>query len=509
MFCSAPNQMLVYCPTTLAAGASTSVHVVSDTTADSCGVYDNTATITTGNDGSDEASDTTEVLCAEIAIDKEADADEVVAGEQIGFVITVTNGGEGAAYDVEVMDVLPGGVTWTIEGAANGFSIVGGNLVFGPADLAAGASVSVHIVANTDFTDCGVIDNTASVTTSNDGEDEASDSTSVRCPEIDIDKTSDDADGIVGKGQRVTYTINVTVMEGPVTDAVLTDVLPVGQTYIGGSQTTEPASASFEVSADGRTLTWTWVQLDNVGAVVTYEVFIDDDAAIGDQTNVAEICVSEVPDCQNDDETVTVPDLTIVKSFTGNTGGVFESEEGSPLDGTPVAEIGDTLTYTLTYDLTNGPVHNGVITDTLPVGLAYITGSATNNAEFTFADFDEATRTLTWTAPLVSADGSVTYQVLVLEGSADLPQPLVNVATIDSDETPPDDDERQVLVAEPPLAITPPPTLPPTSTIDNPAQGASNPGFSLMLVLLGLAGLTLAVGFITPVPVRVRDQGRR
>jgi uncharacterized repeat protein (TIGR01451 family) len=307
----------------------------------------------------------------------------------------------------------------------------------------------------------------------------------------------------------VTYTINVTVMEGPVTDAVLTDVLPVGQTYIGGSQTTEPASASFEVSADGRTLTWTWVQLDNVGAVVTYEVFIDDDAAIGDQTNVAEICVSEVPDCENDDETVTVPDLTIVKSFTGNTGGVFESEEGSPLDGTPVAEIGDTLTYTLTYDLTNGPVHNGVITDTLPVGLAYITGSATNNAEFTFVDFDEATRTLTWTAPLVSADGSVTYQVLVLEGSADLPQPLVNVATIDSDETPPDDDERQVLVAEPPLAITPPPTLPPTSTIDDPAQGASNPGFSLMLVLLGLAGLTLAVGFITPVPVRVRHQGRR
>ena len=105
--------------------------------------------------------------------------------------------------------------------------------------------------------------------------------------------------------------------------------------------------------------------------------------------------------------------------------------------------------------------------------------------------------------------GSVTYQVLVLEGSADLPQPLINVATIDSDETPPDDDERQVLVDEPPLAITPPPTLPPTSTIDNPSQGKSNPGFSLMLALLGLAGFTLVVGFITPVPERIRRRDQR
>jgi hypothetical protein len=98
---------------------------------------------------------------------------------------------------------------------------------------------------------------------------------------------------------------------------------------------------------------------------------------------------------------------------------------------------------------------------------------------------------------------------VVLEGAAELPQPLVNVATIDSDETLPDDDSRQVLVDEPPLAITPPPTLPPTSTIENPSQGTSNPGFSLMLALLGLAGFTLAVGFITPVPERIRRKDRR
>ncbi len=329
----------------------------------------------------------------------------------------------------------------------------------------------------------------------------ADESVTVIVPEIDLDKSHNDADGIVSAGQTVTFTLEVSVFNGPVTDAVVTDVLPVGQTYVAGSQSSNPAETSFEVSADGRTLTWTYDSLDDSGAVITYDITIDEDAPIGDLVNEAQVCVSEVEGCEGDDELVTVPDLTIVKSFTGNTGG--------ELGGIPQAEIGDTLTYTLTYDLTNGPVHNGVITDTLPVGLAYITGSATNNAEFTFVDYDAATRTLTWTAPLVSADGSVTYQVTVLAAAADEPQPLVNVATIDSDETPRDDDERRVLVAPPPLVLTPPPTLPPTDAIAEPSQGASNPGTSLMLVLLGLAGIALALGFVTPVPERVRRRDGR
>ena len=59
-----------------------------------------------------------------------------------------------------------------------------------------------------------------------------------------------------------------------------------------------------------------------------------------------------------------------------------------------------------------------------------------------------------------------------------------------------------------PAAITNPPTLPPTDTL--PAQpGQSNPGFTLMLVLLALAGIVLAIGFVTPVPASVRERNRR
>jgi fimbrial isopeptide formation D2 family protein/uncharacterized repeat protein (TIGR01451 family) len=298
----------------------------------------------------------------------------------------------------------------------------------------------------------------------------------------------------------VTYTIHVTVGEGPVTDAQLVDTLPAGQTYVDGSQTSNPAATSF--AAASGSLTWTWSSLATE-ATVTYQVTIDADAPTGDQTNVAEICVSEVPNCENADSTVTVPQLTIDKSFTGNTG-------GSLPDGSPQAKEGDTLTYTLAYDLTNGPVTNGVITDTLPEGLAYVTGSATNNDEFTFDSFDATTRTLTWKAATVTKDGSVTYQAQVLEGASELAQPLVNVATIDSDETDKDSDNAQVFVAVPPQEATATPkiTLPPTSTIDGTDQPA-NAGSSLMLILLALAGFTLALGFVTPVPERVRRRNRR
>ena len=40
------------------------------------------------------------------------------------------------------------------------------------------------------------------------------------------------------------------------------------------------------------------------------------------------------------------------------------------------------------------------------------------------------------------------------------------------------------------------------------AATPSNPGFALMLILIGLAGLTLAIGFVTPVPERVRRRDR-
>jgi len=110
-------------------------------------------------------------------------------------------------------------------------------------------------------------------------------------------------------------------------------------------------------------------------------------------------------------------------------------------------------------------------------------------------------------AGTVSADGTVSYRVTVLDGSFNLPQPLVNTATIDSDQTVKDDDTENVLVqAVLAATATPVVTLPPTDTIDSGDQAPSNPGFGLMLALLVLAGFGLVVGYLTPTPGRARRE---
>jgi uncharacterized repeat protein (TIGR01451 family) len=147
-------------------------------------------------------------------------------------------------------------------------------------------------------------------------------------------------------------------------------------------------------------------------------------------------------------ESVRCPGLTIDKSA------VTPSDETiDPVTGSPVVVIGDTVSYTLNYTLVDGPVSNGIIKDVLPTGVDYVAGTATNNEEFTFQGYTAATRTLTWTAPTVSASAppntALHYDAVITAANEVLPQPRINVATIDSDQTPPDDDQQPVTVATP------------------------------------------------------------
>src|SRR5262249_13180799 len=115
---SAP-QVLSCGPTTLAAGASFSVHIAATTSATACTSYDTTANVTTTNDGSDQSS--ASILCnpASIQLTKKADQGTVSAGDDIGFVITASNAGAGEARDVTVTDTLPTtpGLNWQIDNA--------------------------------------------------------------------------------------------------------------------------------------------------------------------------------------------------------------------------------------------------------------------------------------------------------------------------------------------------------------------------------------------------------
>src|SRR5439155_345969 len=186
---SPPNQSLGYTPTTLAGVSSTHAHVVRNTTSASCGTYNNTASFSTGNDGSGEASASENVLCATVAISKTADDASVSAGSQIGFTVTLSNGSAGTATGLSVTDSLPAGtdVSWTIDAGNTdpGWSVSGSppnqSLVYTPTTLAGNSSTTAHVVSSTTTNSCGTYNNTASFTTGNDGSGEASASEEVIC----------------------------------------------------------------------------------------------------------------------------------------------------------------------------------------------------------------------------------------------------------------------------------------------------------------------------------------
>src|SRR5262249_6707017 len=164
-------------PTTEREGVVLGEHITATTSSTECSVYDNTAHVTTTNDGTDQSE--AKITCnpAVIKITKTADASSVNAGDPIGFTVLVQNNGTGTAKGVTVSDPLPAGsgsgVTWAIDTQSNpGLCSVNASapqtLSCGPTSLAAGGSFSVHITATTSSAECSTYDNTANVTTTND-----------------------------------------------------------------------------------------------------------------------------------------------------------------------------------------------------------------------------------------------------------------------------------------------------------------------------------------------------
>jgi uncharacterized repeat protein (TIGR01451 family) len=409
---------------------------------------------------------------------------------------------------VVVTDDLPAGIAWTDD--SDLCEIAASTLTCDLGTMDPGETFTVHVSGETnnasaEDNDCGDLPNVASATASNeadgDTENNSDDATIVvECPDIAVEKSASASPIQVGEDAVFEITVS-NDGEGTAFDVLLVDSLPVGYDWSDYSEPCEIAAGTLTCDlgdmAPGAsfTVTLTAPTLDEgpgsaqCGAI--------DNLASADATNESE------DDLENntDDASIDVvcpSGLTIVKSFIGNSGG------DDPILGVPLAKLGDTLQFTLDYTGV-GPITNGVISDVLPEGLEYVDGSAEGDANFTFVDYDDATRTLTWeTAAGVTLDspsGSVTYDTVVLEEAAEEVQPLINVAAIDSDETEPDEDDKAVAAVAPPLDLTPPPT----STL-GPETGSSNPGFALMLILLGVAGLALPVGSLTPVPERRRSR---
>ena len=231
-------------------GDTRSVSLSSPTTNASCGTINNTADVSTTNDGSDDSSASVVVNCAAIAIAKTADASPVSAGDQIGFSIEVTNSGAGTARNVVVTDQLPDatGLVWT-ENSADCAIDGDGLMTCDFDDIGPGGTRSVSLSSPTTGASCGTINNTASVATTNDGSDDSSASVVVECGDIGLAKTADDAS--VSAGSPIGFELvasNTGV--GSAKTVVVTDTLP---TNAGLSWTIDTANSDTGCSINSGT----------------------------------------------------------------------------------------------------------------------------------------------------------------------------------------------------------------------------------------------------------------
>ncbi len=469
----------------LANGATRTIHISGETTSRNCGLVSNIATVAADNEPSNKlanntSSDDIKVDCADLELTKTADDASVSAGDQIGFTITVSNNGAGTAKGVTVSDTLPtdAGLSWSIDPANAAWTIVNGVLKYGPADLASGASISVHITSDTTAETCGNVDNTASVTTSNAGSDEDDSTVMVECPDVTISKTVDNSPILAG--QAASFTITAwNAGPGIARDVGIHDTLPAG---------------------------FAW-QEDSVDCSITNGVL---DCLVGDLNESDTFTVhlsapTMVEDCGSIPNTATVEASNEPATATGNNEDsdtvVVQCAEISLVKTAGDAPDGDTLLLTTPGNVEFTYVVTNTSTATL-INIELVDDNATpaNTSDDVAVTCPKTTlaagESMTCTVTLPVTGFGLRTNIAVVSGHPEL----------SPEDTVQDDDDAKMNVPEPEVTPTARITPPPTSTLDGD-QGA-DPG-SGMLMLLGLAGVMLVAGYAIPVTAKARRKDRR
>jgi hypothetical protein len=296
----------------------------------------------------------------------------------------------------------------------------------------------------------------------------------------------------------------IDVTDGPVPTMRIVDELPTGISV------TNVLTISDGGTYDAGTNDITW-NLANVadGETLTYTAVVSATAAPGNYVNVATITQGPcVGDGCDDDSTVVVPPPTVtltptlVIDKTANTASITISGAAGSQVATP-----SSVTWTLNYTLTNGPVTVAFISDPIPTGFEFV--SADNGGTY-----NSTNRTITWNLGTLNTSGSVSFVTSVNLATISRTGPTVNVATIDSNETPPDtgQDDVGVSVVAPPLASTGGPgttTTPGSSALPNTALEIGPLGVMtiplalLAMILLGSLG---ALGYANVRSVKRRQR---
>jgi uncharacterized repeat protein (TIGR01451 family) len=453
-------------PSGLAAGGSTSFVIPVTPTAAAQPNVTNTATVSGGGDpGCPVAARCTDsvgptpVNAAQLAITKTASAASFVFGTPASYTLSVQNTGSAATTAVAtVTDAIPASLTLGTLPA--GCTAAGQTVTCTiAAGLAAGSSTSFVIPVTPTAAAIPSVQNTASVSGGGDpgcpaaARCSSTITTPVRGPNIALAKTANPATGtLVVVGNTITYTLQATVSDAPLTAAFqLTDTLGAG--LLRGAVTAgpftcgagEPLVCSLPSGTAVGSYSLSYTATVQAGATGTVSNSVTITGSGGDPDPVCSPCTTTHP--------LAIADLQVIKTV----------DQMTP-------SFGQVINFTLQVR-NNGPdaATNVVVTDALPSGFELL-GTTPSQGSYTAP---------LWTVGTLAVGETET---LVMQVRVRAAGNYLNVATVRGDQFDPIDNNNEDSVGPTPPSNPRPAVIP----VDAPWAL-----LSLVLLMFGMAGLQL------------------
>ena len=298
----------------------------------------------------------------------------VNAGDNITYTFTITNNTSSEDDGVVFSNPIPAGVTFFSGTTSSGAPVV---LTDGVANaqigqIAANSSVTVTVILTAG--PVASITNSAGVTATNPtilaGQD------TITAPTVTVVPSADLAVQVVGPvgsipvGQNLTYTVTISNY-GPsdATNVSLVDTLPTNTIFVSAS--TSSTTAGDAPTNSGNQVNAT-IALISSGSVVTYTITV----ATTRTTPPSVSDTATVTGAQGDPDTSSNT-ATATTTIIPSADVAIASEVAS----TASIQAGDTFTLTINV-VNNGPspAAGVVVTDILPAGLAFVSGTAAGGA---------------------------------------------------------------------------------------------------------------------------------
>jgi len=463
-----------------------SARVIDVPTAQSGRVTDNTVSATilpTGPNGQltpVTATAQVEIVDPNLTIDKVGPA-ALYGGETASYTLTLTNTGDGPAYDVAITDTLSdanlalvsGSVSLVLDGTSitpsvaetgSGFTVMvpviepGETLVVSYSALLSATVPNLQTLTNTATAVYDTVpDGDANSPTGRTETVTDSDSVlSIRGLEKTVVSTSNPDTGTVQGdasvtdltiGEQVTYALVVTLPETDLDSIIVTDTLPTGLGFVSASIGTPGSNIS--LAAPGTAV--------NIGQVTTFDLGAS--TSLGDGTIDAQ-------------DQITLTLVAVVQDITANTNGTLLTNSAellitptgaaqlNPQSDTENVEIvepklnvsktisntspflGDTVTYTVVVAndaAATAPIYNAVISDPLPFQLSSTGGITISDPSLATVTSGSASgeTLLSISIPRLAPGESVTITYDVSIGfQTNASNAVTNVASVEGGSTP-------------------------------------------------------------------------